>query len=178
MLCTSIDLCIIISMRKFYNFKQKRWIYIVTILAIIILFICMIVNILKVCGVGNLVSYYHTQDILATVIMGIVIVVLSLAVFLCGISLKENHISYVLGFIVSKIRYEDIKEIKQDAAGKFLLLYYKVKSKDSVIAPLEVININCNDKYFDEIIAKIKEKNKEAVIELVSVKPRIKKENK
>ena len=41
-----------------------------------------------------------------------------------------------------------------------------------------MININCNNKYFDEIIAKIKEKNKEAVIELVSVKPRIKKENK
>ena len=169
-------------MRKFYNFKQKSWIYIVAILAIIILFICMIVNILKVCGAGNLVSYYHTQDILATVIMGVVIIVLSLAVFLCGISLKDDHISYILGFVVSKIRYEDIVEIKQDAAGKFLLIYYRSKSKgmvkDNKTGILaDVINVTCNNRYFDDIIAKIKEKNKDAIIELVTVKPRTKKED-
>ena len=174
-------MCIILSMRKFYNFKQRRWIYIVTILAIIILFICMLVNILKVCGAGNLVSYHHSQDILATVIMAVVIVILSLAVFLCGISFKDKYISYILGFLVSKVRYEDIVVIRQDTAGKFLLIYYKTKgkgmvkdNKTGIVA--DVINVTCNNKYFDEIISKIKEKNSDVVIELVTVKPRDKKD--
>ena len=168
-------------MRKFYNFKQRRWIYIVTILAIIRLFICMLVNILKVCGAGNLVSYHHTQDILATVIMALVLVVLTLAVFLCGISFKEKHISYILGFIVSKVRYEDIVAIRQDTAGKFLLIYYKTSGKGMVKDNItgiaaDVINVTCNSKYFDEIISKIKEKNPNAAIELVTLKPRDKKD--
>ena len=170
-------------MRKFYNFKQRRWIYIVTILAIIILFICMLVNILKVCEVGNLVSYHHSQDVLATVIMGVVIVVLSLAVFLCGISFKDKHIVYILGFIASKIRYEDIVTIRQDAAGKFLLIYYKAKTKCTVKDNTrgiftDVINVTCDNKYFDEIIAKIREKKSDVLIELVTVKPKDKKESK
>ncbi|MDE6189829.1 MAG: hypothetical protein K2G37_06055 [Clostridia bacterium] len=137
----------------------------------------MIVNILKVCGVGNLVSYYHTQDIVATVVMGVVIIVLCLAVFLCGISCKDKYILFILGFLATKIPYEDILEIKQDAAGKFLLLYYKAKSKGMVKDEksgtyADVININCNEKYFDEILSKIKQKNPNAIIELVSVKPK------
>ncbi|MBD5086713.1 MAG: hypothetical protein HDT32_05115 [Clostridiales bacterium] len=170
-------------MRKFYNFKQRSWIYIVTILAIIILFICMLVNILKVCEVGNLVSYHHSQDILATVIMGVVIVVLSLAVFLCGISFKDKHIVYILGFVASKIRYEDVVTIRQDAAGKFLLIYYKTGGKGMVKDNktgifADVINVTCDNKYFDEIINKIREKNADVLIELVTVKPKDKKEEK
>ena len=175
-----VVLCIILSMRKFYNFKQKSWIYIVTILAIIILFICMIVNILKVCGVGNLVSYHHSQDIVATVVMGVVIVVLCLAVFLCGISCTNKNIIFILGFLMTKIPYEDIMEIKQDTAGKFLLLYYKSKGKGMVKdeksgAYADVINVNCNEKYFDEILNTIRQKRPDIVVELVTVKPKEKK---
>ena len=174
-------MCIILSMRKFYNFKQRRWIYIVTILAIIILFICMLVNILKVCEVGNLVSYHHTQDILATVIMGVVIIVLCLAVFLCGITFKEKHICYILGFLASKICYEDIVVIRQDTEGKFLLIYYKTRGKGMVKDNVtginaDVINVTCNSRYFDEIISKIKDKNPDILIELVTVKKREKKD--
>lgn len=135
----------------------------------------MIVNILKVCGVGNLVSYYHMQDIAAAIVMGLVIVVLSLTVFLCGISCKEKYILFILGFLATKIRYEDIIEIKQDAAGKFLLIYYKAKGKGSVrdeksgIAA-DVVNVNCNSRYFDEITKKIKEKNPDVIIEFVASK--------
>ncbi|MDE6614370.1 MAG: hypothetical protein K2K24_02565 [Clostridia bacterium] len=143
----------------------------------------MIVNILKVCEVGNLVSYHHSQDILATAIMGVVIVVLSLAVFLCGISFKDKHITYILGFLVSKIRYEDVVAIRQDTAGKFLLIYYKSAGKGLVKdtktgISADVINVTCDSRYFDEIIAKIKEKNSDAIIELVTVKPKDKKESK
>ncbi len=163
------------SMRKFYCFKQRRWIYTVSILAIIILFICMIVNILKVCGVGNLTSYYHTQDILATVIMGVVIAVLALAVFLCGISTGEKHITYILGFLVSKIKYENVTAVKQDSEGKYLLIYYKSgkSAKDaSAASPSDVINVTCNPRYFDDIISRIKEKKPSLIVEIVSIQPR------
>lgn len=141
----------------------------------------MLVNILKVCEVGNLVSYHHSQDILATAIMAVVIAVLCLAVFLCGISFKDKHIVYILGFIASKIRYEDIVTIRQDTAGKFLLIYYKTSGKGMVKDNVtginaDVINVTCDNKYFDEIIKKIREKNSDVLIELVTVKPKDKKD--
>lgn len=169
-------------MKKFYTFKQKRWIYILSILTIIILFVCMLVNILKVCEVGNLVSYYHTQDILATVIMGFVIIILSLSVFLNGIIVKDDHITYILGFLASKIKYEDIILIRQDTENKFLLIYYKAKGKGMVKdnktgISADVIHVNCNNKYFDEILDKIKSSNAQILIEYVTLQPK-KKSNK
>lgn len=167
-------------MKKFYTFKQKRWIYILSVLTIIILFVCMLVNILRVCEVGNLVSYYHTQDILSTVIMGFVIVILSLAVFLNGIIVNDKQIVYILGFLASKIKYEDIILIRQDTENKFLLIYYKAKGKGMVKdnktgISADVIHVNCNSKYFDEILEKIKQNNSNILIEYVTLQPKVKK---
>ena len=170
-------------MRKFYNFKQKPRIYIVTVLANIILIIFMIVNILKVCGVGNLESFHHIEDILATVIAGIVVVVLSLAVFLCGLSFTDKRIVYILGFLATKIDYEDLVVIRQDTEGKFLLLYYKTKGKGMVKDNVsgisaDVVQVSCNPSRFDEIIALIKKKRPSIIVEFVTVKPRQKKKEK
>lgn len=176
MLCTFNDLCIILSMKKFYPFKQKRWILILSILTIIILFVCILVNILRVCEVGNLVSYYHTQDILASVIMGFVIVVLALTIFLNGLLVKDTYMLYLLGFLVSKVKYEDIIVIRQDTDNKFLLIYYKAKGKGMVQDKVtgisaDVLQINCNGKYFDEILDKIKQANPSTLIEFVTYQP-------
>lgn len=161
-------------MKKFYSFKQKNWIYILSIITIIILVVCMLVNILRVCEVGNLVSYQHTQDILATVIMGFVIIVLSLVVFLNGMSMNDKHIRYFMGFLTSKIKYEDILLIRQDTENKFLLIYYKTKGKGMVEDKktginADVLMVTCNNKYYDEIIHKIKEHNNSALIEFVTL---------
>lgn len=170
-------------MKKFYSFKQKTWIYVASILTIIILFVCMLVNILRVCEVGNLVSYHHTQDILATIIMGFVIVILSLSVFLNGILVKDDHITYILGFLASKIKYEDVILIRQDTENKFLLIYYKAKGKGMVQdkktgISADVIHVNCNNKYFDSILDKIKQANSQIVIEFVTYQPPVKKKGK
>ena len=87
-------------MKKFYFFKQKLWIYIVSILAIIILLIFMIVKILGIAGVGNLVSYHQIEDTVAIVIMGVVVLLLALFVFLCGFSLNKNHIYYLMFYFL------------------------------------------------------------------------------
>ena len=161
-------------MKKFYSFKQKPWIYIVSILAIIILVILMIVKILGIVGVGNLTSYHQIEDTVATVIMGIVIVLLSIFVFICGMSFGKNHIFYVMGFLVDKIKYDDIITVNMDTAGEFLLIYYKVKSKGMVKdaktgVNADVILVNCNSKYFDDIIKRLREKRPSLVVEFVTL---------
>lgn len=163
-------------MKKFYSFKQKRWILILSVLTIIILFVCMLVNILRVCEVGNLVSYQHTQDILSTVIMGITIAILSLTVFLNGILVKSDKIVYLLGFLVSKVNYEDVILVRRDTDNKFLLVYYKAKGKGMVQdkktgISADVLQVNCNGKYFDEILDKIKQVNTNIVVEYVTYQP-------
>ena len=163
-------------MKKFYSFKQKSWIYILSILAIIILLIFMIVKILGVAGVGNLVSYHHTEDIVAAIIMAVVAALVSIFVFLCGLSLGKNHVYYVMGFLVEKIKYEDIIVINMDAGGEYMLIYYKVKKRGMVKDAktginADVIFVNCNDKYFDEIIDGLKKKHPSLVVEFVTKRP-------
>lgn len=136
----------------------------------------MLVNILRVCEVGNLVSYQHTQDILSTVIMGITIAILSLTVFLNGILVKSDKIVYLLGFLVSKVKYEDVILVRRDTDNKFLLVYYKAKGKGMVQdkktgISADVLQVNCNGKYFDEILDKIKQVNTNIVVEYVTYQP-------
>lgn len=161
-------------MKKFYIFKQKPWIYIVSILAIIILIILMIVKILGIAGVGNLNSYHQIEDTVATVIMGIVVLLLSIFVFVCGMSFGKKHLFYVMGFLVDKIKYEDIITVNMDTAGEFMLIYYKVKSRGMVKdaktgVNADVILVNCNKKYFDEIIKRMREKRPSLVVEFVTI---------
>ncbi len=164
-------------MKKFYPFKQKPWIYIVSILAIIILLILIVVKILGIVGVGNLNSYHQIEDTVAIVVMSIVIVLLSIFVFLCGMSFGKKHIYYVMGFLVDKIKYEDVIVVNMDTAGEFLLIYYKVKSKGMVKDAktglnADVILVNCNNKYFDEIIKKMREMHPSLVVEFVTLPPK------
>ena len=164
-------------MKKFYPFKQKSWIYILSALAIIILLIFMIVKILGVVGAANLVSYHHDEDIAAAVIMGAVALLLSVFVFICGISLGKNHLFYVMGFLVERIKYEDIIVINMDAAGEFMLIYYKVKNRGMVKDAktglnADVIYVNCNKAYFDDIIAGLRKKHPSLVVEFVTAKPK------
>lgn len=161
-------------MKKFYIFKQKPWIYVVSILAIIILIILMIVKILGIAGVGNLNSYHQIEDTVATVIMGIVVLLLSIFVFVCGMSFGKKHLFYVMGFLVDKIKYEDIITVNMDTAGEFMLIYYKVKSRGMVKdaktgVNADVILVNCNKKYFDEIIKRMREKRPSLVVEFVTI---------
>lgn len=160
-------------MKKFYPFKQKTWIYILSILAIIILLIFMIVKILGVAGAGNLVSYHHTEDIVATVIMGVVAILLSVFVFLCGLRLGKNHVFYVTGFLVERIKYEDIIVINMDTAGEFMLIYYKVKRRGMVKdnktgINADVIMVNCKKQYFDNIIDGLRAKQPSLVVEFIT----------
>ena len=164
-------------MKKFYPFKQKTWIYVLSALAIIILIIFMIVKILSVVGAANLVSYHHDEDIVAAVIMGAVALLLSLFVFVCGISLGNNHVFYVMGFLVERIKYEDIIVINMDAAGEFMLIYYKVKKRGMVKDAktglnADVIYVNCNKAHFDDIIAGLRKKHPSLVVEFVTKQPK------
>ena len=164
-------------MKKFYPFKQKSWIYALSILAIIILVIFMIVKILGVAGAGNLVSYHHTEDIVAAVIMGVVALLLSIFVFVCGLSLGKNHVYYVMGFMVEKVKYEDIIVINMDAAGEFMLIYYKVKKRGMVKDEktglnADVIYVNCNKDHFDDIIDGLRAKHPSLVVEFVTAPPK------
>ncbi|MDE5655141.1 MAG: hypothetical protein K2I46_05980 [Clostridia bacterium] len=164
-------------MKKFYPFKQKSWIYILSILAIIILIIFMIVKILSVAGVGNLVSYHHTEDIVAIVIMGVVAIILAIFVFLCGLSLGKNHVFYVMGFLVERIKYEDIIVVNMDTAGEFMLIYYKVKRRGMVKDKktglnADVIMVNCKNQYFDNIIDGLRKKHPSIVVEFVTAPPK------
>lgn len=159
-------------MKNFYFFKQKLWIYIVSILAIIILLIFMIVKILGIAGVGNLVSYHQIEDTVAIVIMGVVVLLLALFVFLCGISLNKNHIYYFMGFLIERIDYNRIICVNMDVDRQFMLIYYKVKrgmvkdAKTGVNA--DVIYVNCNGKYFDDIIDGIKKHHPSLVVDYVT----------
>lgn len=160
-------------MKKFYPFKQKLWIYVVSILAIIILLILLIVKILGVVGVGNLVSYHHIEDIVATAIMGMVVVLLSLFVFLCGLSMGKDYMYYVMGFLVDRVKYEDVIVVNMDTEGEFLLIYHKVKSKGMVKDAktginADVIHVNCNNKYFDDILSTIRKKQPSLAVEFVT----------
>ncbi|MDE6473861.1 MAG: hypothetical protein K2L70_02020 [Clostridia bacterium] len=164
-------------MKKFYPFKQKSWIYALSILAIIILLIFMIVKILGIAGVGNLTSYHQIEDTVAVVIMAVVIVLLCVFVFICGLSFGKTSMYYVMGFLIERVKYEDIIVINMDAKGEFMLIYYKVKrrgmvkdSKTGVNA--DVVYVNCNSKYFDEIIEKLREKHPSLVVEFVTAKPK------
>ena len=164
-------------MKKFYPFKQKPWIYILSALAIIILLIFMIVKILGVVGAGNLKSYHHTEDIVAAVIMGAVAILLSVFVFICGLSLGENRLYYVMGFLVERIKYEDIIVINMDTAGEFMLIYYKVKKRGMVKDAktgqnADVIYVNCNKAYFDDIIKGLRAKHPSLVVEFVTKQPK------
>ena len=164
-------------MKKFYPFKQKSWIYALSILAIIILLIFMIVKILGVAGVGNLTSYHQSEDIFAIVIMAAVALLLSIFVFVCGLSIGKNKMYYVMGFLVERVKYEDIIVINMDSKGEFMLIYYKVKKRGMVKdaktgVNADVIYVNCNDKYFDEIIKRLKEKHPSLVVEFVTAKPK------
>ncbi|MDE6275611.1 MAG: hypothetical protein K2M75_03625 [Clostridia bacterium] len=164
-------------MKKFYPFKQKSWIYALSILAIIILLIFIIVKILGIAGVGNLTSYHQSEDIFAIVIMAAVAVLLSIFVFVCGLSLGKDRLYYAMGFLVERVKYEDIIVINMDAKGEFMLIYYKVKRRGMVKdaktgVNADVIYVNCNNKYFDEIIEKLKEKHPSLVVEFVTAKPK------
>ena len=164
-------------MKKFYPFKQKSWIYALSILAIIILLIFIIVKILGIAGVGNLTSYHHTEDIFAIVIMAVVALLLSIFVFVCGLSIGKSKLYYVMGFLVEGVKYEDIIVINMDAKGEFMLIYYKVKRRGMVKDAktginADVIYVNCNDKYFDEIIEKLKEMHPSLIVEFVTAKPK------
>lgn len=160
-------------MKKFYSFKQKTWIYALSILAIIILLIFMIVKILGIVGVGNLTSYHQIEDTAAVVIMAVVILLLSIFVFLCGLSLGKNKMYYIMGFLVERVKYEDILVINMDAKGEFMLIYYKVKRRGMVKdaktgVNADVIYVNCSGKYFDAIISKLREKHPSLVVEYIT----------
>ena len=137
----------------------------------------MIVKILGVAGAGNLVSYHHTEDIVAAVIMGLVALLMSIFVFVCGLGLGKNHMYYVMGFLVEKVKYEDIITINMDAAGEFMLIYYKVKRRGMVKDAktgqnADVIYVNCNKDYFDGIIEGLRTKQPSLVVEFVTAKPK------
>ena len=164
-------------MKKFYSFKQKPWIYVLSILAIIILLIFMIVKILGIAGVGNLVSYHQIEDTVATVIMGVVALVLSIFVFVCGLSFGKDSIYYVMGFLVERVKYEDVIVINMDTAGEYMLIYYKAKKRGMVKDAktglnADVICVNCNEKYFDEIIERLRAKHPSLVVEFITAKPK------
>ena len=160
-------------MKKFYPFKQKSWIYALSILAIIILLIFMIVKILGIAGVGNLISYHQIEDTVAIVIMAVVILLLCIFVFVCGLSFGKNKMYYVMGFLVEGVKYEDIIVINMDAKGEFMLIYYKVKRRGMVKdaktgVNADVIYVNCQDKYYDEIIERLREKHPSLVVEFIT----------
>lgn len=164
-------------MKKFYPFKQKSWIYALSISAIIILLIFIVVKILGIAGVGNLTSYHQNEDIFAIIIMAAVALLVTIFVFVCGLSIGKNNMYYVMGFLVERVKYDDIVVINMDAQGEFMLIYYKVKRRGMVKdaktgVNADVIYVNCNDKYFDEIIARLKEKHPSLIVEFVTARPK------
>lgn len=122
-------------------------------------------------------SYHQIEDTVAAVIMAAVIVLLCVFVFICGLSFGKNSMVYVMGFLVERVKYEDIIVINMDAKGEFMFIYYKVKRRGMVKdaktgVNADVIYVNCNSKYFDEIIEKLREKHPSLVVEFVTAKPK------
>ena len=158
-------------MKKHYVFRQKMWLYAIVIATIIVLLTFSIVNILRLCNVGSMVSYNHTLDTFAVIIMIFVSIALFLITFLSGYTLCNTYLLINVGLAFEKIKYEDILLLRTNSQNNILLLYFKsqngqIKDSDNEISA-NLIQVNINSKHINGIIDQLKQKNNEILVEIL-----------
>ncbi len=169
-------------MKKRYTLKTKLWIKISSIVISIILVVCAVVNILRLCNVLGQ-SFNYPLDITATIICLVAPIVFNLCVWGSFYRISDKGIQCTIGLVPTTIKYEDILLIRQDSERTILLIYVKtegrgmVTDEDSHLAA-DIIQINTASNCFDDFIQAIKAHNRDAIYEILPMQKADKKEKK
>lgn len=157
-------------MKKRFAYTQKKWILILSGIAMILALLSVIFNILRLCEVGEFVSFNHPLDIMATVV--VIIVSAILLVFVVGSSyiLTKKSLVVNIGFFVKIIKFQDIKLVRENNEKTMLFVYFKagksamIENNDGFRANL--LQVNIESKYFDNFVDGLKKANRDIVYEI------------
>ncbi|MGN0771189.1 MAG: hypothetical protein ACI4MI_01200 [Christensenellales bacterium] len=159
-------------MKNTFRYKTNTWIAVSATTLSIILLVCAVVNVLRLCGVRNMQSYNYTLDIVATIICTIMPIIMLGMVFGSAYTLTDKGVRCNMGLFCYTVRYEDILLMRQDSDKTILILYVKTDKKGQVVdsnsgIQANIIQINVDKKHFDAIIERIKSHNHRAIYEIL-----------
>jgi len=158
------------------------WIKISSIVISIILVVCAVVNILRLCGVFGQ-SYNFPLDITATVICLVAPIIFNLCVWCSFYLITDSGIRCNIGLVPTTIKYEDILLMRQDSERTILLVYVKTDGRGNVYDEdsqlrADIVQISTHPGYFDDFIQAIKTHNSGTIYEILPMQKPDKKEKK
>ncbi|MGN0760552.1 MAG: hypothetical protein ACI4MV_01260 [Christensenellales bacterium] len=159
-------------MKTTFRYKPNAWIAVSSTVLSIILLVCAIVNVLRLCGVRNMQSYNYPLDIIATVICVVMPVLLLVMIYGSAYTLTERGIRCNIGVFFHTISYQDVLLIRQDSDKTVLILYIKTTKQGQVVdsrsgIQANILQVNVDKKHFDAVIDAIKAHNPHTIYEIL-----------
>ena len=159
-------------MKTTFRYKPNAWIAATSTVLSIILLVCAIVNVLRLCGVRNMQSYNYTLDIIATIICVVMPTILLSMIYLSAYTLTERGIRCNIGVFFHTLSYQDILLIRQDSDKTVLILYIKTSKQGQVVdsrsgIEANILQVNVDKRHFDAIIDAIKAHNPHTIYEIL-----------
>lgn len=159
-------------MKKRYAYRMKPWLYVLGAAVIIISSACIVVNSLRLAGVGELISPDPALDGVSIGVLSLVAVVMAATLFGSGYSISKKGVVRNIGFFFAVMPWDDIVLVRYDEQKTILLVYYRVDKggylKDEMSglqARFERVVIA--PKHYDDFAAVVHKRSPKAEIEVV-----------
>ena len=151
---------------------MQPWLYVLGAAVIIISSACIVVNSLRLAGVGELVSPDPALDGVSIGVLSLVAVVMAATLFGSGYSISKKGVVRNIGFFFAVMPWDDIVLVRYDEQKTILLVYYRVDKggylKDEMSglqARFERVVIA--PKRYDDFAAAVHNRSPKAEIEVV-----------
>ena len=157
-------------MKKVYKFKFSPLIYILSVIINILFLSVIVIDALKIAGVGNFNTAYLGLDVGAIMISIIMMVIVGIFIFGSSYTLTDEYLRYNLGFFAYKIEYKNIFLIREEKSTHTLVLNYQLIKKDkdgNETSGITGLVININDKKKDAFVEDIRSKNSRVLYEVI-----------